>query len=61
MKKLLFLLNSIIFISSYSINFYRYDIPGTQSIIGAGNIRFDTLNDPTYNGFLYCDDSIHKA
>jgi len=50
MKKLLFLLNSLIFISSYSINFYQYDIPATQKIIGDGDIVYDTRNDTRYNG-----------
>ena len=50
MKKLLIFLNAIIFISSYSINFYQYDIPATQKDIGDGDIVYDTRNDTRYNG-----------
>ena len=53
MKKLLFLLNSIIFISSFSISYYHYDIPGTQNTLGIGQIIYDTQNDLTYNGISF--------
>lgn len=53
MKKLLILLNSIVFITSFSTNYYQYNIPGTQTTIGNGDIVYATKNDPSYNGVSF--------